>query len=698
MAHAQQFLELDDKQQKYPLGKGYTLEVDPSKRNYLFQCQGHLIKTVKRTDKVAIKILVVEALQLGAMQSRLSIALDLSRQTIHNYREIHHHFGMEGLIHGYTVADSKSLEIQREMNIDQRTPGNKAEQVAVIRSSKREKNEEEQAQQTQLNFSFGETDPVRNIPAEQQPFAQTHEWEESRYAGCFIYWIPLINQWRWLHMTMGHFGSAWPIFAVFLLMSGLNIRSIEQLKHIRQREAGRILGLGKLPGKTQIWSWFYDAARQKKSEQLLKDYFLYQLRCGLVSYRVWFTDGHLLPYTGKEKVHYSYNTQRQIPVPGRTNQVTCDANGRIVHFVIEEGKGSMKQQIFDVVQQYSGEFTSKPIMVFDREGFDKAFFSRLVKAEYPFVTWEKNIDKALLDAIEADQFTSDFEYNSKQYSVFEEEKTFESKLDGEDAPHKFTLRRLIIWNRSSNRRTAGLAYSASEIFDTEEAVQAILSRWGASENTFKHLQERHPLHYHPGFKLEESHFQEITNPEIKVKTSLISKLRNEIDRLLRRLRKMSDTLKKDGTPRKNSKKPQVQESVRQKEAELEQLRQEKKELPEKIDVSKLEDYRSYKEIDNEGKNLFDFVTTSVWNARKQMVDWLADSYKNKNDRIDLFYAITHCHGWIRTTEHEIRVRLEPLQQPRRRTAQEMLCRKLSSFGAQTPMGKLLIVEVGENPL
>jgi len=30
---------------------------------------------------------------------------------------------------------------------------------------------------------------------------------------------------------------------------------------------------------------------------------------------MWFTDGHLLPYTGKEKVHYSYNTQRRRRFP-----------------------------------------------------------------------------------------------------------------------------------------------------------------------------------------------------------------------------------------------------------------------------------------------------------------------------------------------------------------------------------------------
>jgi len=56
---------------------------------------------------------------------------------------------------------------------------------------------------------------------------------------------------------------------------------------------------------------------------LLYDYFRIQIVTGTVSVWSWFIDGHLLPYTGKEKVHYSYNTQRRMPVPGRTNIVTC---------------------------------------------------------------------------------------------------------------------------------------------------------------------------------------------------------------------------------------------------------------------------------------------------------------------------------------------------------------------------------------
>ena len=248
----------------------------------------------------------------------------------------------------------------------------------------------------------------------------------------------------------------------------------------------------------------------------------------------------------------------------------------------------------------------------------------------------------------------------------------------------------MIWNCTSSRRTAGLAYNGAITLSTEEATRGILSRWGASENTFKHIQNRHPLHYHPGFKLVESERQEIANPQIKEKSHLLARLGKKLDRLLRKLTKTPESKKKDGTPRHNSRRQRLNNDIEQQQALIEQVRKEKQELPEKIDVSKLTDYRSFKQIDNEGKYLFDFVTTAVWNARKQMTEWLRECYEFENDLVDLFYAITDCHGWIQCTDGEVRVRLEPLQQAKRRSAQEYLCRKLTSFGAQTPMGKRLV--------
>jgi hypothetical protein len=65
--------------------------------------------------------------------------------------------------------------------------------------------------------------------------------------------------------------------------------------------------------------------------------------------------------------------------------------------------------------------------------------------------------------------------------------------------------------------------------------------------------------------------------------------------------------------------------------------------------------------------------------------------------VDLFYAITNCHGWVKSSKNEVIVRLEPVQQPKRRSAQKQLCRKFTFPGARLPSGKWLVVEVGDEP-
>jgi hypothetical protein len=672
------------------LGKGIGIRVT---RGYKPQAKlyrhGTLIKSVYLLDKVAKRIFIVEVVELGAIQSRLADVLGITRQTIYNYREINKHFGVEGLIHGYTVKDTLSRERQKNLHADNRPQGIKSQQVAQIR--RQERLEQPDVQETEaINFSAA-SEAVSPLSPQEQPFAQEKDWEPTRYAGVGIYWIALLTHWKWLQLITSHFGNGWRIFAVFLLMASQNIRSIEQLKNIHSREAGRILGLDKIPSKPIVWAWFYEAASRQKAQGLISAYFRHQLQAGLVGLWLWFSDGHLLPYSGKSKIHYAFNTQRRMPVPGRTNQVVTDASGRIVDFDIQEGKGDMKGTLLALRDKWREELPHPPILVFDREGHDGNFFHNLIEQCSPFVTWDKYVDKAKLDEIDDKEYTTDFTFNGKKYSVFEGVKEF--KYGDKEDRKSFSIRRIYVWNRSSNRRTCGLAWSdESMVLSTQECAEAILSRWGASENVFKHIQERHPFHYHPGFKLSKSDRQEITNPAIKVKQNEIDKIRKSLGRLY----KKSVTAQARNKPEIQLDK--IQEEINQLQ-ELERRYVEARDnLPDKIDVSTLQDYKTFNKIDNEGKNIFDFVTTSVWNARKKMVCWLSEYYDEENDLVDLFYAITSTHGWVKSEKSQVTVRLEPIQQPKRRAAQEQFCRKLNSLGAQLPNGKWIIVEVGESPL
>ena len=646
-----------------------------------------IVKKVDLSDKPAKRIFILDAVALGATKSQLAEALNISRQTIHNYIESQKRFGAEGLLGGYNPNMGKNLAEYRKFTQGNRIQGTKAVILAEERKAKRIEN---QKKQLGFDFEFGE----KAVPKDDQPFSSLHDWKFTRFAGIFPYLIVLISQNQWLKLAMGYFGSAYKIFLVFLLMAARNIKSIEQLKNVNRKEAGLILGLNKLSSKKGIWQWFYAACNMRRSPSLCKSYFKHQLRCGLVGVYIWFTDGHLLPYTGYQNVHYSYSTQRKMPMPGQTNMVTCDMSGRIVDFQIQEGKGDLKKHIIELKKTWEQELSEIPFMVFDREGYSASFFNMLIENKVPFVTWEKHVDLKKLKELDDDCFTESFEMNNKRYRIFEGEKIFTLEQNGKT----FALRKIYLWNQTSDRRTCGLAWDAGRSMSTLQCAQAILSRWGASENTFKHLYDRHPFHYHPGFKTVDSEKQLIANPVIKSIEKEIKNVRKTLDKKYKQNSKAKAVFNKDGSRRENSLKARLEVELSELEAKYTKLLDKKKQLPEKVDVSTLEDYKSFKKIDNEGKNLFDFVTASVWNARKEMTDWLLCHYPNEDEYVDLFYAITKCHGWIKSEADRVVVRLEPLQQPSRRKAQEQLCKKLNALSAYIPIGKMLQIEVGQSPL
>ena len=654
-----------------------------------FKNRDVIIKKVDLSDKPAKKLLVVEAVDLGATKSRLADALNISRQTIDNYIGSKERFGTEGLLGGYNPNMGKNLAQHRRRKQDKRIQGTKAVILAEERKAKRIENLKKQLE---FDFEFGE----KAVPSDEQPFNILHDWKSTRFAGIFPYLIVLTSKNQWLNLIMGCFGSAYKIFLVFLLMAARNVKSIEQMKNINQKEARLILGLNKLPHRKKVWQWFYAACNLRRSTFLCKLFFKHQFLSGLVSTWIWFTDGHLLPYTGKQKVHSGFNTQRKMMMPGQTNMVTCDISGRIVDFQIQEGKGDLKAHIVELKKKWNQKLTETPIMVFDREGSGAPFFKTLIDNVIPFVTWEKHVDSKKLKELNDDCFNESFEMNNKKYRIFEGKKTFTLEENGET--QVFALRKIYLWNQTSNRRTCGLAWDAGKPISTLQCAQAVLSRWGASENTFKHLYDRHPFHYHPGFKTMDSEKQLIANPAIKSIEKEIKDIRKKLGKKHKKNSKTRDVLNKDGSIRENSLKVRLESEIAELEVEYKKLLDIKKQLPEKVDVSTLEDYKSFKKLDNEGKNLFDFVTASLWNARKEMTDWLFCHYPHENEYVDLFYAITQSHGWIKSEADRVVVRLEPLQQPSRRKAQEQFCKRLNALKAYLPTGKILQIEVGPSPI
>ena len=86
-----------------------------------------IVKKVDLSDKPAKKIFVIDAVELGATKYLLADALNISRQTIHNYIESKKKFGTEGLLGGYNPKMGNNLAEQRRSTQNGRMQGNKAD-------------------------------------------------------------------------------------------------------------------------------------------------------------------------------------------------------------------------------------------------------------------------------------------------------------------------------------------------------------------------------------------------------------------------------------------------------------------------------------------------------------------------------------------------------------------------------------------
>ena len=305
-------------------GGAYIKKMNNPQRIQLFYRDGLVKEVAKRTALDFRVFIACDVLKLpGVKKSYVARAFDISRQSINTWEELYHNHGISGL-----QDSSKPVPT-----------GNKARALEAEHKEKREKNH---WNQLEFNFSFNRQDGQQEIEQKELPFEQNTDWQPTRYAGMILYQTTLNSVWRWYELVVGYLGDQFKILLVFLLMSAHNIRSVNQLKNVRNDEAGLILGMKSLPSIPYVWSWFHQACDQQISASMLTDFSAFQIEGGIVGTDRWFIDGHSLPYTGKEKVHSTYITHRRMPMPGRSNTVTCDSSGNVVDFTIEEGHGNLR--------------------------------------------------------------------------------------------------------------------------------------------------------------------------------------------------------------------------------------------------------------------------------------------------------------------------------------------------------------------
>lgn len=660
------------------IGNNYYLKKTSNEDVVHLYKNDNFIKIQNLKPQIEKRIFVVDMVEgYGVTKSLLAKSLNTSRQSIDNWLKTHNKYGSEGLVNNTKDSWKKNPK---------RFKGNKSRELEKERLEAKQNID---TKELRLNFEKGSNIDEKNEVYAQELYTEEFDYQENRYSGSLLYLAILVSRFNYLNQLSSIVKKHLWIPFMFVMMHVNKIASVEQFKLSYKREFGQILGIKKLAYLSKIRENIWGLVELQEAETGMKSFFKHQIIKGIVSIWRIFLDGHLVPYSGKEKIHKAHSTQRDLMMPGQTEFFGHDSNGNIVYFDIQEGKGDMMasfRHLSSLIKQYNEEIP--PLVVVDRELWGVEKFLSI--KELRFVTWEKNCDKKLLSKLATTNFTGSLSVNGKDYICFEEKKTYYS-VDKKS----IELRRIICRNTKSNENFAIVSNDSLET--TEVIAESMLNRWGASENGFKHLGTRTAMHYNPTWKVAaESTKQDIVNPQYITLKRNLKKKKIALSKVQKELGKKNITINKDGTLRKSLVRDKNIEKREFLEKEIVQINKEVANCPERIDLRKISK-KTFKKIDTQGKKWWNLSEMIFWNSRKILSRMLFTYLPDNRDLLPVLDSITKSKGWIKSTSNMFIVKLEPLENRRFRDAQIQLCRHLNTQKIKLPNGKLLQYDVSKNP-
>lgn len=669
----------ENSEQEFELiGGGFALKKTNDPNKIQLYKNGQFVKEHTLSPAIEKRLFVVDLVdRQGVTRTKLANSLGISRQSINNWVDTYRKFGSTGLINNTKDSWKKNPK---------RFTGNKARDLEQERLEDRQKLEKNTLA---INFDKELEIEEKYCGAARSLYNEKFDYKENRYSGSMLYLGIADKSLNFLKQLSSIIDDYIWLPVMFLMMHVNKIHSVEQFKTVYKKEFGQIIGLKKLWNMDIVRWHIGELIDTGKAAEAKNKFIKSQIIRGIVSIWRIFLDGHFVPYTGKEKVHKGYFTQRDLMMPGRTEFFAHDSGSNIVYYDIQEGKGNIHESLRQTsrrLQFYNGG--APPLIVVDRELWGVDNFLNL--SDCRFVTWEKNCDKTLLKKLPESRFTGKLELNKSTYIVFEQHKTYRNP-----SGKSIELRRIISRNIKDGETFA--IVTNDKIENTETIADSMLNRWGCSENSFKHMGKRTKMHYNPLWKIQqESDNQQITNPEYLRLAKQLREKKQKLSRIQKELGKKEPVLKKDGTPRKSPAREQKIEIKQKLEAEISQISHQIDQCSRRIDISQTNE-KKFKVIDNESKNWWNISEMVFWNMRRKLARLLYAYLPDNRDLLPVLDAITSSRGWIKSTKEVLIVRLEPLEVPRFKDAQIQLCRYLNNQKIRLPNGKLLQYDVGIDP-
>jgi hypothetical protein len=489
-------------------------------------------------------------------------------------------------------------------------------------------------------------------------------------------------------------------FTVLLLcfMFLARIKNPEQLKHISSIEFGRLLGIDKIPETKRVRVRLNDISDQKKSSQWMKYLFHWWLDTQNEHGFLFYIDGHVLVYHGKNaRLGKKHVSRQKLCLPGTCQYWVNDSQGSPYMFVnalvneklLEMLSLEIVPQIYEQVSNHISKETLEadpdlPLftIIFDREGYYPKYFQELWQKRIAVITYRKNVtDKWDEDAFE------DHEVEVEGDKI--EMKLCEKQIELDGVPMR-EIRKLNNDGHQSSVITTNKKLSIASI-----AIY-MFARW-CQENYFRYMRQEYDLdriYEYAVEQLDENIM--VVNPNHSKLTQQLKKTREKINRKKAQLYQLeTENIQADldHTSKYESRQLKIISELNEFEIKENELIQKRKEHKYKIPLKEMPPDKRYNQLKQERNQFVNIIKMICYRAETTMTTLLKTYKKTKNERRAFIKSMIKRKGDIIPDyqNNTLTVNLYSMSTARENQAVEEICHLLNNSETLFPGTELRLI-------
>lgn len=288
------------------------------------------------------------------------------------------------------------------------------------------------------------------------------------------------------------------VAAVFCFVLGTS--SLEGAKHLRQKDAGALIGRASLPHLRTLRPSIKDLAEEVDPIAIQRSLAKGMLAGDEHPPECFYVDDHFVTYWGRRPVQKGYNIRRHLAEPGRDDTFCVDDKWRAICFSSDEPKG-LSVSLPGLLEELKVITGGRKVMVgFDRGGSYPKVFQAIADAGMDWVTWRR----APLKEPTAVPRRSWVEVDGVRKTLLLADEAV--AMDGYCAG---PVRQLSAFEHG---KVCFQVLTSNTVFNGAPMVAKLRGRW-CIENTNKYLEDHQGIHWLCTYDMEEeSNTAKVKNP------------------------------------------------------------------------------------------------------------------------------------------------------------------------------------------